>query len=196
MGLSQIFTLDPTEQCLRHVARCFYRKDFKVFFGRIHSHWNPEMFSLSRTTTSQYEFSCHNYVTLLTHKTNSHSPSLGISAYSISIQVFEWIDVGTHRKSYQYLPTHMETGVLLIDRRITCVVCCTNTFTDKITQGGKCNSNILHFVLNCGPIEFSRNTQSCQCWHFCTTSNVNKLETVKKLIHLKPNLHLPWCFEL
>ena len=27
-------------------------------------------------------------------------------------------------------------------------------------------------------IEFSRNTQSWQCWHFCTTSNKNKLEVV------------------
>ena len=43
--------------------------------------------------------------------------------------------------------------------------------------------------------EFSRNTQSWQCWHFCTTSNLNKLEAVKKLISLKANLHLPWCFE-
>ena len=38
--------------------------------------------------------------------------------------------------------------------------------------------------------EFSRNTQSWQHWHFCTTSNVNKLETVKNLMNFKVNLHL------
>ena len=42
-------------------------------------------------------------------------------------------------------------------------------------------------------IEFSRNTKSWQCWHFCTTSNGNKLETVE---NLKTILHLWLCFSL
>ena len=52
------------------------------------------------------------------------------------------------------------------------------------------------------PVEFSRNTQSWQRWHFCTTSNVNKLETVKNLMSFKVNLHffhgvlnVNWCDE-
>ena len=45
------------------------------------------------------------------------------------------------------------------------------------------------------PYEFSRNTQSWQCWHFCTTSNVNKLETVKDIVHFKVNLHSSWCYK-
>ena len=50
-------------------------------------------------------------------------------------------------------------------------------------------------------IEFYRNTQSWQCWHFCTTSNVNKLETVKDLVHFKVNYtcldatNFNWCGE-
>ena len=43
--------------------------------------------------------------------------------------------------------------------------------------------------------EFSRNTQSWQCWHFCATSNVNKLETVKDLVYFKVSLHLSWCYK-
>ena len=42
---------------------------------------------------------------------------------------------------------------------------------------------------------FSRNTKSWQCWHFCTTSNSNELETVKSPVIFKTNLHVSWCFE-
>ena len=31
---------------------------------------------------------------------------------------------------------------------------------------------------------------------FCTTSNANKLETVKSQISFNVNLHFSWCFEL
>ena len=31
----------------------------------------------------------------------------------------------------------------------------------------------------CITLEFFRNTQSCQSWHFCTTSIGNKFETVE-----------------
>ena len=46
-------------------------------------------------------------------------------------------------------------------------------------------------VLNPAAIEGNR-----ECWHFCTTSNVNKLATVNSLISFKVNLHLPNYFEL
>ena len=51
------------------------------------------------------------------------------------------------------------------------------------------------WVRHLNTFEFSRNTQSWQRWHFCITSNVNKLETVKNLIRFKANLHFSWCFE-
>ena len=44
-------------------------------------------------------------------------------------------------------------------------------------------------------IEFSRNTQSWQCWQLCTTSNANKLEAVNSLINFKTNLHYSQYFE-
>ena len=45
------------------------------------------------------------------------------------------------------------------------------------------------------PVEFSRNTQSWQCWHFCTTSNGNELETVKNWIRCIANLYLSRYFK-
>ena len=45
-------------------------------------------------------------------------------------------------------------------------------------------------------VEFSYNTQSWQCWHLCTTSNGNKLETIEGQISFNANLHLLWHFEL
>ena len=50
--------------------------------------------------------------------------------------------------------------------------------------------------------EFSRNTQSWQRWHFCTTFNVNKLETVRNLIMFSKYIYIcngarnfNWCDE-
>ena len=40
-------------------------------------------------------------------------------------------------------------------------------------------------------IKFSHNTQHWQCWHFCTTSNENKLEVFANEIHFRANVHLP-----
>ena len=45
-----------------------------------------------------------------------------------------------------------------------------------------------------GPIEFSRNTKSWQCWHFCTTSSENKFEVVTSGRKFNANLHLSLCF--
>ena len=46
-------------------------------------------------------------------------------------------------------------------------------------------------------IEFSRkNTDGWHSWHFCTSLNRNKLETIAKWINFSPNWHLSWCFEL
>ena len=45
-------------------------------------------------------------------------------------------------------------------------------------------------------IRVSRNTQSWQHWHFWTTSNGNKLETVESQISFSANLNLSRCFEL
>ena len=56
-------------------------------------------------------------------------------------------------------------------------------------------STFVQYTLFKCSIEFSRNTQSWQCCHFCTTSNVNKLETVKDLVHFKVNLQLSWCYK-
>ena len=42
-------------------------------------------------------------------------------------------------------------------------------------------------------IEFSRNIQSWQCWHFCTTSNGNKLEVVTSGINVNANIYI--CHE-
>ena len=44
--------------------------------------------------------------------------------------------------------------------------------------------------LGLGAVEFSRNTQSLQHCHFCTTSNWNELETVKSWISFNSNLCL------
>ena len=44
-------------------------------------------------------------------------------------------------------------------------------------------------------VEFSRNTQNWQHWHFCTNSNGNILETVENGINFNANWYLPWCFE-
>ena len=44
--------------------------------------------------------------------------------------------------------------------------------------------------------EFSRNTQSWQCWHFCKTFKGNKLGMVTSRINLNVNLHLLWGFEI
>ena len=43
---------------------------------------------------------------------------------------------------------------------------------------------------------FCRNTQSWQYWHFCTTSNGNKLEMITSWIHFNANLRLLQCFEI
>ena len=43
--------------------------------------------------------------------------------------------------------------------------------------------------------EFSRNTQSWQCWHYCTTLNGNKLVIVTSWINFNANVHLSWHFE-
>ena len=45
-------------------------------------------------------------------------------------------------------------------------------------------------------IEFFRNTQSWQCWYFCTTSNRNKLGMVTSWINVYAILHLSCYFEL
>ena len=37
--------------------------------------------------------------------------------------------------------------------------------------------------------EFFSNSQSWQLWHFCTSSNGNKLKTVKSPMSYKANLH-------
>ena len=37
------------------------------------------------------------------------------------------------------------------------------------------------------PLEFSHNTQSWQCWHFCTSSNENKFQAVTSGINLNVN---------
>ena len=39
-------------------------------------------------------------------------------------------------------------------------------------------------------------TQSWQHWHFCTTSNGNKLKTIKYQIRFRANLHLSWYHEV
>ena len=44
-------------------------------------------------------------------------------------------------------------------------------------------------------IQFSRNTQSWQCWHFCTTPNGNKVVMVNCWINFDANLHLTCYFE-
>ena len=38
--------------------------------------------------------------------------------------------------------------------------------------------------------EFSHNAQSWQWWHFCTTSNENKLEVIANEIDFTTNEHL------
>ena len=63
-------------------------------------------------------------------------------------------------------------------------------FADQDTK-----KNLIHACAGVTSLEFSGNTQSRQCWHFCTTSNVNKLETVKDLVHFKVNLHLSRCYK-
>ena len=44
--------------------------------------------------------------------------------------------------------------------------------------------------------EFSLNTQSWQCWHFCTTSNVNKLKTATSWIKIFANSCLSQCIDV
>ena len=53
-----------------------------------------------------------------------------------------------------------------------------------------------HRVGKYGAIEFSRNTQSWQHWHFCTTSNVNNFETAKSSIYFNAHLPLSWCVDI
>ena len=57
---------------------------------------------------------------------------------------------------------------------------------------GSCHVNNTR---RCCAVEFSRNTQSWQLWHFCRTSNGNELLIVTSRINFNANLHLTWCFE-
>ena len=45
-------------------------------------------------------------------------------------------------------------------------------------------------VISRPKIGVSRNTQSWQCWHFCTTSEENKLEVVANEINFNTDLQL------
>ena len=44
-------------------------------------------------------------------------------------------------------------------------------------------------------IEYSRNTQKWQHWHYCTTSNGNKLEITESWISFNAKWHFPPCSE-
>ena len=44
------------------------------------------------------------------------------------------------------------------------------------------------------PLEFSRNTQSWQCWYFCITSNANKLEVVNNGINFNEKFTFAMMF--
>ena len=66
-----------------------------------------------------------------------------------------------------------------------------------------CNGNGIIFIILVslplpswmGSIGFSRNAQSWQCWHFCTTSNGNKLIIVTSWINFDATVHLTCYFE-